>query len=88
MVGVWNDDKFRELDLLQTHYDPVVVAFAKEMGSAKSLRMDQQWREILKKDYSHKVFNSDSVTKKKVMTEEDMDEEDIDELLDRAFDSD
>ena len=77
----------RELRLLQKHYDPTVAAFAKEMEASRSLRMDQQWREILKKD-SHKIFSSGNITKKKVLAEEDMEEEDLDQLLDQAFGSD
>ena len=78
----------RELRLLQKHYDPTVAAFAKEMEASRSLRMDQQWREILKNDYSHKIFSSGNITKKKVLAEEDMEEEDLDQLLDQAFGSD
>ena len=73
-----------ELCLLRVHYDPTVAAFAREMEEAKSLRMDQKWREVLKRDYSHKIFTASRLTKKK---DEEMDEEDIDDLIDHAFES-
>lgn len=76
-----------ELCLLRSHYDPTVAAFAREMEEAKSLRMDQKWREVLKRDYSHKIFTASRLTKKREMDEE-MDEEDIDNLIDHAFESD
>ena len=88
VVGMRDFYDCRELRLLQKHYDPTVAAFAKEMEASRSLRMDQQWREILKKDYSHKIFSSGNITKKKVLAEEDMEEEDLDQLLDQAFGSD
>lgn len=74
-----------ELCLLRSHFDPAVAAFAREMEQAKSLRMDQRWREVLKRDYSHKVFTASRLTKRR---EEEMDEEDIDALVDHAFESD
>lgn len=74
-----------ELCLLHSHFDPTVAAFAREMEQAKSLRMDQRWREVLKRDYSHKVFTASRLTKRR---EEEMDEEDIDALVDHAFESD
>lgn len=74
-----------ELCLLHSHFNPTVAAFAREMEQAKSLRMDQRWREVLKRDYSHKVFTASRLTKRR---EEEMDEEDIDALVDHAFESD
>lgn len=76
---------YRELCLLRVHYDPVVVTFIKELSVSHSLKQGQHWRELLNRDYRHKIFSSGKVTKKKVMDEEHMDEEDIDEMVEQAF---
>lgn len=77
---------FRELCLLNRVSDPSILVFVKELESSKPMRMDQHWREMLKKDYSHKIFTAEKLTKKKVIKEDPENEEDIDELVDAAFD--
>lgn len=58
------------------------------MEKEKSMRMEQNWRELLKKDYSHRIFTMEKLTKKKEIREDTEDEEDMDVLLDEAFGSD
>ena len=70
-------------------YDPVVRVFVKELELSKSMRMDQHWREMLKKDYTHKIFTTEKLTKKKMKVDEELeDEDDIDEMVEMAFGSD
>ena len=52
------------------------------------MRMEQNWREMLKKDYSHRIFTAEKLTKKKVIREDTEDEDDMDVLLDEAVGSD
>ena len=49
------------------------------------MRMDQHWREMLKKDYRHKIFTVEKLTRKKKINENPENEEDIDDVLDEAF---
>lgn len=58
------------------------------MEKEKSMRMEQNWRELLKKDYSHRIFTMEKLTKKKEIREDTEDEDDMDVLLDEAFGSD
>ena len=67
------------------HYDPVVVTFVKELSVSHSLKRGQHWRELLNRDYQHKIFSSEKITKKKVVDEEKMEEEDLDEMVEQAF---
>ena len=80
----------RELCALDRIYDPIVRVFVKELEMSKSMRMDQHWREMLKKDYTHKIFTTEKLTKKKkIQMEDEMeDEDDIDEMVEMAFGSD
>ena len=45
-----------EIILLQNHYDPNVAAFACELNNSKTLNTNQKWREVLKRDYRHRIF--------------------------------
>lgn len=74
--------------MLEHVSDPHIIAFVKELEASKSMRMDQHWREMLKRDYSHKIFTAEKLTKKKVVQEDPDNEDDIDLLLDTAFGSD
>lgn len=76
---------FRETCLLRMHYDPVVVTFVKELSATRSLKHGQHWRELLNRDYQHKIFSSGKITKKKVVDEEKMEEEDLDDMVEQAF---
>ena len=63
----------------------------KEFGEKRSRGRDEMWKEMLKKDFGHKIFSIKSVTKakeRKQGSEEEEEEEDIDELIDDAFGSD
>lgn len=68
--------------------DPAILSFVKEMEKDKSMRMEQNWREVLKKDYTHRIFTAEKLTKKKEIREDTEDEDDMDVLLDEAFGSD
>ena len=65
--------------------DPNILVFVKELEASKSMRMDQHWREMLKKDYRHKIFTVEKLTRKKKINENPENEEDIDDVLDEAF---
>ena len=73
-----------EAYLLKKHYDPNVVEFVKELGKNKPIPMNNRWKAVLERDFSHKMFTSEKLTKKKKF-EDDMDEEDIDALVDDEF---
>ena len=80
-----------ECCLLRDHYDGNVVKAVKEFGEKRSRGRDEMWKEMLKKDFGHKIFSIKSVTKakeRKQGSEEEEEEEDIDELIDDAFGSD
>ena len=47
-----------EICLLQKHYDPNVAAFAKELSNSRTLDTNQKWREVIKRDYKHTIFNN------------------------------
>ena len=79
---------YREICLLLHISDPTILSFVKEMEKEKSMRMEQNWRELLKKDYSHRIFTMEKLTKKKEIREDTEDEDDMDVLLDEAFGSD
>lgn len=79
---------YREICILLHISDPTILSFVKEMEKEKSMRMEQNWREMLKKDYSHRIFTAEKLTKKKVIREDTEDEDDMDVLLDEAFGSD
>ena len=79
---------YREICLLLHISDPTILSFVKEMEKEKSMRMEQNWREMLKIDYSHRIFTAEKLTKKKVIREDTEDEDDMDVLLDEAFGSD
>lgn len=59
-----------EIVLLQKHYDPNVASFARELSNSKTLNTNQKWREVLKRDYTHRIF-----TEKKTVTQRKMEEE-------------
>lgn len=80
--------KNRELCMIHRVSDPNILVFVKELESSKSMRMDQHWKSMLKKDYRHKIFTVEKLTKKKQIKENPENEDDIDELLDQAFGSD
>lgn len=79
-----------ECCLLKNHYDVSVVKAVRELGEKKNMRKEESWREMLKKDFGHKIFTIKRVTKAKEKKgdSEEEDEEDIDELIDNAFGSD
>ena len=55
-----------ELPLLNQHYDPNIQRSTSEYNLDKSMRVDQRWKEVLKKDYQHKIFDTkQSITKRK-----------------------
>lgn len=73
--------------LLRKHYDVHVVKAVNELEEGKAEGRRETWREILKKDFSHKIFSIKKVTKAKEAGEE-MDEEEVDAVVDDIFDSD
>ena len=62
-----------ELRLLNQHYDPNIQRSTTEYNLDKSMRVDQRWKEVLKKDYQHKIFDTkQSITKKKSQSDDDI----------------